>query len=326
MKDEGERGKGLRGVAAAWVISAAIHGAVVVGAFFVVWNVTLPEGRDVTPAIVYFDDPGLRPEEAGEQDDRPAALLHAAEEKKPMVIEARDLPAIEEVLAGLGEIEPPALMRKDGLAGAPLLDTGRHPEVRFAGLGASEASSVVYVVDASGSMVSTLPIVTRELERSIRRLAPTQQFQVIFFTGAAGMSGYVAAPHPADSDARVTRLVRALPENVDAVVEWIRSVGASGRSNPILAIEVGLSLRPDAIFVLSSELAGFGAWEPDRDEVLAELDRLNPCDRRTGVRPTTIKTVQFLELDSSGILEAIGRLHGGTDGHRLMTREELNIR
>jgi len=45
----------------------------------------------------------------------------------------------------------------------------------------SGASEVIFVVDASGSLVDTLPFVIAELRRSIAQLGPEQKYSVIFF-------------------------------------------------------------------------------------------------------------------------------------------------
>ena len=41
----------------------------------------------------------------------------------------------------------------------------------------------VYLVDASGSLIDTLPFVLRELQQSISKLSDQQKFTVIFFQG-----------------------------------------------------------------------------------------------------------------------------------------------
>ena len=74
------------------------------------------------------------------------------------------------------------------------------------------------------------------------------------------------------------------------------------------------ALKPDAVFVLSSAITGLGVWEPDRDALLAQIDRLNPVDPATGRRAAVIRTVQFHEPDPAEILRAIAQAHGGSSG------------
>ena len=43
------------------------------------------------------------------------------------------------------------------------------------------AYKIIYIVDASGSLIDTLPFVIKELKRSINELSDRQEFNVIFF-------------------------------------------------------------------------------------------------------------------------------------------------
>jgi hypothetical protein len=202
----------------------------------------------------------------------------------------------------------------------------RLPEVRFFGMGASSVERIVYVVDASGSTVSLFPQLRREIEKSIRRLAPAQQFQVIFFQSdpTSRAPTALSSPHPSQPyRTDQTRLIRATRSNVSHVVRWIEQVRPRGTSNPVPALEVAMALEPQAIFLLSGPILGAGNWDVSPERVLERLDELNPVDRRSGYRPVTIQAIEFLEADPSGILRAIGLTHGGPEGHTLLTREKL---
>jgi hypothetical protein len=210
-----------------------------------------------------------------------------------------------------------------GASGSP---TGAQPgaggvagmSVAFAGLSAQgqQARSVVYAVDASGPMVSTLPEVMRELMRSVDSLQPTQRFAVILFRDN-GTSAHALF----QSD-----LVEATPSNKTALRAWLTGVNAGGRSNPMDGLRRALEMRPQVVFLLSRSIArGAGnPWDAGSDATLAELETLNPADLG-GRRATVIKTLQFLEPDPTGIMERIGRLHGGDSGggYRVLRREEL---
>src|SRR6185295_11960745 len=95
----------------------------------------------------------------------------------------------------------------------------------------------------------------------------------------------------------------------------------TGRSNPLDGLRRGLSLDPDAVFLLSRSIrrsggaagdgtgaaaigegAG-GVWGRGKTEILAELDKLNP--RRGQQRRTVIEALQFLEEDPTGTMQAI---------------------
>jgi hypothetical protein len=183
----------------------------------------------------------------------------------------------------------------------------------FAGMGARRAQSVVYVVDASGAMVSSLKFVLRELERSVRSLSSSQKFQVVLFhdQGRGGHEVFAGGKG----------LVAATPANKEALSRWLASATPGGRSNPMDGLRAGLALQPDAVFFLSRSIrrsggeldeqaAGF--WGRGREQVLAELERLNP--KRGPGRRVVIKCIQFIEEDPTGTMQAIGTEHGDGPG------------
>lgn len=193
---------------------------------------------------------------------------------------------------------------------------GRSPtRVTFGGLGASDVRSVVYVVDASGPMVTSLPIVMEELERSVGRLSPTQKFGVVIFRATANQPA-------AESFAPV--LVRATPSAKQLLSQWLSRVEPAGRSSPLAGLELGLTLKPDAVFLLSRSIqrSGGGVWEQGLDATMARLEQLNPTRPGTTRRPVLIQTIQFLDDDPTGILQAIGQRHGGGVGYRLVRRQQ----
>lgn len=188
--------------------------------------------------------------------------------------------------------------------------------VTFAGLGASSVRSVVYAVDASGPMVTSLPMVLRELERSISRLSATQKFGVVVFRRQA--DGGPAA------EAFAPVLVRATPSARQMLHDWLAKIEPAGRSSPLAGLEAALSMRPDAVFLLSRSIqrSGGGVWELGMDQTLARLERLNAIDVDTSRRPVLIQTIQFLEEDPTGIMQAIGVRHGGGEGYRVVRRQQ----
>lgn len=180
------------------------------------------------------------------------------------------------------------------------------PGVSFAGLSASgrRARSVVYVVDASGPMVTSWPWVVSEVQRSVEALLPTQRFGVVLFHGGSE-GGAVSVFDRA--------LVDASPRQRRRLAQWLGEQRPGGRSLPLEGLRTALALRPQVVFVLSRsiERSGGGQWGQGLGATLDELDRLNPVDPGTGLRPVLIKTIQFLEPDPTGIMQAIGHVHGG---------------
>ena len=192
--------------------------------------------------------------------------------------------------------------------------------VVFAGLSGGNAKRIAFVVDASGSMIATFPVITRELARSIGNLSPLQSYTVVFFQRDEAVSS-----PPTD------RMVPATPENLRRTMEWIQgAVIPSGRSNPLRALKEAMDLEPEVIYLLSSNVTGSGNYAVDLDALLAQLEALNPPDPDTGQRTVRIQCIQFLDPDPSDALKKIAEIHsGGTDeeagGFRFLGRSELGL-
>lgn len=204
-----------------------------------------------------------------------------------------------------------------GLSGAR---RGTMSAVLFAGLSGGNAKRIAFVVDASGSMIATFPVVTQELARSIGNLSPLQSYTVVFFQRDEA----VGSP-PVD------RMVAANPQNLQRTMEWIQGeVIPSGRSNPLRALRQAMELDPEVIYLLSSNVTGSGQYAVDLDALLAQLEALNPPDPETGLRAVRINCIQFLDPDPIDALRKIAEIHsGGTDeeagGFRFLGRSELGL-
>lgn len=254
-----------------------------------------------------------------------------------------DLPPIESLAALVPEpteltSDRPAMPALDSSAFAATAASGDGPAaapadlttasstarmVTFAGLGASNAQSVVYAIDASGSMVTSLPFVIAEVERSIAALSPTQKFGVVLFRKAAAKGGK-------GTEVFAPVLVRATPSARARLHDWLAHAAPSGRSVPLSGLERAFDYKPDAVFLLSRsiERSGGNVWERGLSHTLARVNELNP--ERNGRRAAVIQTIQFLDDDPTGIMQEIGLVHGArTDasgrrlaGYRVIRRGE----
>lgn len=177
--------------------------------------------------------------------------------------------------------------------------------VDFAGKSARRARSVVYVVDASGPMLSSFPQVRDQLLASVAALTPTQRFGVVLFRGV---------DDPADPGTlRFTdRLADATPARREQLRQFLSTAQPRGRSNPLQGLRAAIDLKPQVIFLLSRsiERTQGGQWDLGLDATMAELDRLNPIDPASGRRPIIIKTIPFLGQDPTGIMQRIEFDHG----------------
>ncbi len=308
-----------RAAAVSFGISLAVHAAIALAALLAVWTVTLPP-RDARPEItVSFFDPA--PSGVILTEPAPGPLPAAT---PPAIVPQVKSPAptLSEQVAALapGSTPDPNAAPTISAQKRELIEARSFPQVTYHGLGAGNAQSIVYVVDAGGSMVTAFARVKDELKRSLFKLTRTQRFQVVFF--CKGDAEAAPLPEDAGSAGKPRRLIRATPEAVRSVGAWIDSFRPSGSGNPIKGLEKALAWRPDAVFVLSSVIPGQGDWKPDKAGVLAFLEQMNPRDSR-GRRPVSIKTIQFFDPDPQGILQTIGELHGGADGYTFVKRSDL---
>ncbi len=192
--------------------------------------------------------------------------------------------------------------------------------VTFAGVRTSAAARIVYAVDASGATATSFSYIKERLLQSIDRLSPTQRFQVVLFRQRAD-SLVELAPIGDDDDP----LPRATSANKRAVADWIQTIPAAGRSNPIDALRAAIDLDPDLVLLISRAIARTGdEWAGGLRNVRTTLDEINPADPVTGDRPVVIKTIQLLDDDPTNIMRTIGILHGdGADDYQVVSYNQL---
>lgn len=312
---------------APWVISCGVHTLILIAAVFIGRSVASPRPTPEPLAVSFFDPGPPPPPDVGAPSSDPLP----APEASPLDVAPRlALPSLAPIapvriptVIDLAVPDPPELVLPATAIETPI-DLGTPPDLPDAhvyGSGVSEARSIVYVIDGSASMISTLPMVLEEVKKSIDRLSPAQQFQLVFFR-----SGDYVAFEPTGEDPEVPRstLYDATKANKRAAFDWLDAYRPAGTSNPLYAIEIALALPGvDAVFLLSTRITGVGSFEPDAAAFLASLDKLNPRDPRSGFRPVAIKVIQFFDRDPSGLLAQIGAEHGGDQGYSFVGREDI---
>jgi len=109
--------------------------------------------------------------------------------------------------------------------------------VEFMGVG-GRAASVVFVCDASGSMLNKFDTLRRQLSKAITALAPEQRFGIVLMQeeGSAALNA---------------SLLPALPENVGLVDDFVVVSRFRAETDPIPAIEAAFSMRPELIYLLT---------------------------------------------------------------------------
>jgi Mg-chelatase subunit ChlD len=99
----------------------------------------------------------------------------------------------------------------------------------------------IYVIDCSESMIDEdrFARATMEVRRSVMALQAPQQFEVIFFNDQSMPMPGGPRPRPADT------------QNKGQLLSWLRLVEPDGGTDPRAAIKQAISLRPEAVFLLS---------------------------------------------------------------------------
>ena len=284
-----------------WFLSALLHGLVVLAGFWMTFLVI--QGEDEPRPVAVRSDfealafaPVRMPLESVDVTASRSASLKPPTFDLPLPeLEASSLPAS-------------ASLAPSVLASPSTLDRGENAS--FLGVSGSDVQRVVYCIDASGSMIRSLPMVLEHLGRSITQLAPPQRFSVVFFQDND------AVPMP-----EFATLPLATADQKRAVIRWMhQEIVPRGRSNPLRALELSLALQPDVIFLLSENITGAGPFEIEAERLLTALEDQNPV-LPDGTRGTAIKCIQFLEEDVLGVLRQIAEVHGGPDGYNFVERD-----
>ena len=284
-----------------WFLSALLHCLVVLAGFWMTFLVI--QGEDEPRPVAVRSDfealafaPVRMPLESVDVTASRSASLKSPTFDLPLPeLKASSLPAS-------------ASLTPSVLASPSTLDRGENAS--FLGVSGSDVQRVVYCIDASGSMIRSLPMVLEHLGRSMAQLAPPQRFSVVFFQDND------AVPMP-----EFATLPLATADQKRAVIRWMhQEIVPRGRSNPLRALELSLALQPDVIFLLSENITGAGPFEIEAERLLTALEKQNPV-LPDGTRGTAIKCIQFLEEDVLGVLRQIAEVHGGTDGYNFVERD-----
>ena len=166
--------------------------------------------------------------------------------------------------------------------------------------------TVVFVCDASGSMIQTFSSLKAELTKAVTNLQNVKGFNIVFFQNEKA-----ASMDPNGG------LVLATPENKRKAFTFLEDVSTSGTTNPIPGLEVAFKSKPQLIFLLTD--ADF----PDNGAVLSAIRRLNAG------KQTRVNTIAFTSGDASDelsqgfveLMKTIAQENGGT--FKLVKENEL---
>ena len=118
----------------------------------------------------------------------------------------------------------------------------------------------VYVVDCSGSMLDDdrLTRATIEVRKSVMSLQEPQKFEVIFYNEESIPMPGGPRPRTADLQAK------------NQLLTWLRLIEPDGGTDPRTALKQAISLKPDAVFLLSD-----GEFPEGTVEEVAKLNTRN---------------------------------------------------
>jgi hypothetical protein len=278
-------------------------------------------GQMVPPQV-----PGLAPTAPDrralieEKSGSDSVLFMAASPATKTILEASERIDVSEVSLKSAEsdlpyVEPTIVIpgSRDLIAFRKQRDAQDARYLRHGGIyGLPAAKRVVYLIDASGSLVDTLPFVLRDLRRSLTSLKPEQHYAVIFFRG----DKVVEAPPMG--------IRRATTANLTQTIRWLNPtdypVVPHGTARPDAAIRRALAYRPDTVILLSDGVTGRSTPDADQHRLMTLLEAAD-------LGETRFHTVQLRDADPQavgrrpGTLDLIARLTGGS--HRFIPEAEL---
>lgn len=175
---------------------------------------------------------------------------------------------------------------------------GTGPKVGFMGA-SGNATRIVFLCDASGTMVVSFPMLRQELYRTLEKLQPIQFFNVIFFHGNADGSSASESIEGFPSS-----LVAATADNKSKAYAWIKGYGPEGSTDPFPAIEKAFAMKPQLLFVLTDGFDNVSSYEAVR----AAFKKAN-ADGQVKVNTILLQTTADPDLED--ILKKIAEDNGG---------------
>ena len=278
--------------------------------------------REYTPLVWFKGDPGA-----------PMVIEEVQEESadSPMTVPVVD-PVVTDPQPTVTDTPIPTqlfgLTANSGQSGGPLGNTKGNEDfgAKIFGNG-RKANKIVYLIDASGSMVDVLPFVVKEVKRSVGQLHVKQNATVLIFSGR----GIYEVP----GGGGIKGLRSANPKFKQEIEEWLSlenhnyETGGAGSKHAEAAIMRALSYEPQIIFLLSDNLIGGGQGatqhEISQEEIMKAIHKANNAEQ-----PAKFYTLHFLYPDPlvrAGLQGTLQRLAEETGGnYKFISGEDLNLK
>jgi len=308
-----EEGGALAARLLPWLISLGAHGVLVVlmVMFYVAYRVLEEKKEIVFPSTALVDEPNMdlvKIKLKGRSSQRKNRVKIQREDSVDRAIDHK----VSDIL-GLGG----GSTSKFSPFGKSV---GGSDYVKFMGGSGGNAREIVYIIDASGSLIDNLPRVIEELKDSIRGLnGEKQRYSVIFFQEGKAIE---ILPRGLLKATRGVRLKRFRWLDSDAVTPGGRGKLLNAIAHGFKLLRVNKAKKP-LVFILTDNITGQGKWEIEQKKLLGEIRRLN-------VDGVKINTIQFYEPDplvGQGMeptLKLIAEQSGGTYTEKLGRDIELN--
>lgn len=263
-----------------WAVSLLFHMGFVLLTIFVVWSTLQPlrpEEEVIIPIARLSPTPGapLQMKTTTKKKIKTAQrVVTKSVRQTPTSISNKvdaDIPLIGAAGGAPGKGSPfGTAVRQESGEAATMYGTG------------GNAKKLAYIIDASGSLLDSMPFVINEIKRSVSELSDKQSFTIIFFQGEEVIEVPPFGLKKATSDIK------------QKIINWIDTdsghVTPRGSTNPIKAISRALSYKPDLVFLLSDNITGRSQYEMNQTRLLGEI-------RKANTSHTKINTIQFLYPD-----------------------------
>jgi len=295
-----------------WMATILLHAALVLIAILFVWA-TLDRKVDVSDDFVPVVSPTFKPPQplsklrmTMDKQQQPGGRPVTNPQPQTRSLESFDTVKMQTVgIFGSSPADSGVFLGQQTGAGPGTIFDPRND--------APGARSFVFVIDSSGSMIDTLPFVVAELKRTIRSLGEKHTFAVYFYQG----DQVIQSPGQG--------LLAATPENQKRIFDWLDgdALTPSGLSDPMGAIERGLALKPQVMYLLSDNITGSGRYEINQGFLLKRIAAAN-------IGKTKINTIQFLYPDPlsriPGMKPTLERISEQTQGrYRFLSAKELGL-
>jgi len=289
-----------------WLVSAVAHAVLVLATVFIVWStVVVPDDEEVIIPSLDFNPnatPQLQQSEVQRLDRSRPTQRRTIRRTERLTELTRNVGASQSVLSeALSEADNPFETAEDEAAQFKATFFGTRGNAR----------RIIFVIDASGSVIDVFHFIKRELQRSINRLSEQQEFHIVLSQGGRPV------------EMPPTQWKRADASNKQAAIDWIERQTAVDAGSNQRAIEVALRYRPQLVFLLSDEITGSGRFETPKDLLIRAIHDAKPAN-------TKINTVQFVYPDpltkfgQVGTMEAIAETFGGV--YRFVSEQDLRLR